>query len=157
MLICLSIVGPKIGYLGSKGQANGIAEKRALRNNGGWATAVLHTRGLPEGNRKTSSWIISWRTFFNMRYQIYKQENVYACILLNVISLLFSQVELMPGVVRLLDHLSLCKIPMALATSSSKEYLSLKTSKKHADIFRSKGNNFQGIKTRNQGNNLDDI
>ena len=63
----------------------------------------------------------------------------------------------MPGVVRLLDHLSLCKIPMALATSSSKEYLSLKTSKKHADIFRSKGNNFQGIKTRNQGNNLDDM
>ena len=139
MSICLSIVGPQIGYLGSKGQANGIAEKRALRDNGRWATADLHTRGLPEGNRKTSSWIISWRTFFDMRYQIY---NVYACILLNVISLLFSQVELMPGVVRLLDHLSLCKIPMALATSSSKEYLSLKTSKKHADIFRSKGNNF---------------
>ena len=77
---------------------------------------------------------------------------VSTCILLNLISLLFSQVELMPGVIRLLDHLSLCKIPMALATSSSKEYLSLKTSKKHADIFRSKGNNFQGIKTRNQGN-----
>ena len=88
---------------------------------------------------------------------ISRKNLVYACILLNVISLLFSQVELMPGVVRLLDHLSLCKIPMALATSSSKEYLSLKTSKKHADIFRSKGNNFQGIKTRNQGNNLDDI
>ena len=87
----------------------------------------------------------------------YLSRKISTCILLNLISLLFSQVELMPGVIRLLDHLSLCKIPMALATSSSKEYLSLKTSKKHADIFRSKGNNFQGIKTRNQGNNLDDI
>ena len=87
----------------------------------------------------------------------YISRKISTCILLNLISLLFSQVELMPGVIRLLDHLSLCKIPMALATSSSKEYLSLKTSKKHADIFRSKGNNFQGIKTRNQGNNLDDI
>ena len=82
----------------------------------------------------------------------YLSRKISTCILLNLISLLFSQVELMPGVIRLLDHLSLCKIPMALATSSSKEYLSLKTSKKHADIFRSKGNNFQGIKTRNQGN-----
>ena len=82
----------------------------------------------------------------------YISRKISTCILLNLISLLFSQVELMPGVIRLLDHLSLCKIPMALATSSSKEYLSLKTSKKHADIFRSKGNNFQGIKTRNQGN-----
>ena len=86
-------------------------------------------------------------------YEIkYISRKISTCILLNLISLLFSQVELMPGVIRLLDHLSLCKIPMALATSSSKEYLSLKTSKKHADIFRSKGNNFQGIKTRNQGN-----
>ena len=33
--ICLSIVGLKIGYLGSKSQTNGIAKERALRNNGG--------------------------------------------------------------------------------------------------------------------------
>ena len=47
----------------------------------------------------------------------------------------------MPGVVRLLDHLKNCGIPMALATSSSKEYLSLKTSKKHSSIFTSKKEN----------------
>ena len=88
---------------------------------------------------------------YDIKY-LSRKKLVFTCILLNLISLLFSQVELMPGVIRLLDHLSLCKIPMALATSSSKEYLSLKTSKKHADIFRCKGNNFQGIKTRNQGN-----
>ena len=41
----------------------------------------------------------------------------------------------MPGVIRLLDHLKNCGIPMALATSSSKEYLSLKTSKNHSSIF----------------------
>ena len=43
----------------------------------------------------------------------------------------------MPGVIRLLDHLKSCGIPMALATSSSKEYLSLKTSKKHSSVFSS--------------------
>ena len=41
----------------------------------------------------------------------------------------------MPGVVRLLDHLKDCGIPVALATSSSKEYLNIKTSKKHSSIF----------------------
>lgn len=41
----------------------------------------------------------------------------------------------MPGVVRLLDHLKDCGIPIALATSSSKEYLNIKTSKKHSSIF----------------------
>lgn len=44
----------------------------------------------------------------------------------------------MPGVITLLDHLKNCGIPMALATSSSKEYLSLKTSKKHSSVFSSK-------------------
>ena len=46
----------------------------------------------------------------------------------------------MPGVIRLLDHLKNCRIPMALATSSSSDYLSLKTSKKHSTTFREKSN-----------------
>ena len=44
----------------------------------------------------------------------------------------------MPGAVRLLDHLKGCGIPIALATSSSKEYLDIKTSKKHSTIFTPK-------------------
>ena len=54
---------------------------------------------------------------------------------MDILNLNFFKVELMPGVVRLLEHLKNCGIPMALATSSSKEYLSLKTSKKHSSIF----------------------
>ena len=141
MPICLSIVGLEIGYLGSKSQTNGIAKERALRNNGGWATTVMHTRGLPEGNRKTSSCIISRRTFsiwdikyISINFYIFSMYGYFT----KFICLLFFQVDLMPGVVRLLEHLSRCKIPMALATSSSKEYLGLKTSKRHADMFRSK-------------------
>ena len=54
---------------------------------------------------------------------------------IDTLNLNFFKVELMPGVIRLLEHLKNCGIPMALATSSSKEYLSLKTSKKHSSIF----------------------
>ena len=59
----------------------------------------------------------------------------------DILNLNFFKVELMPGVIRLLEHLKNCGIPMALATSSSKEYLSLKTSKKHSSVFTPKEQN----------------
>ena len=55
----------------------------------------------------------------------------------------------MPGVIRLLDHLKNCGIPMALATSSSKEYLSLKTSKNHSSIFTPREQNGMTLSFQN--------
>ena len=55
----------------------------------------------------------------------------------------------MPGVIKLLDHLKNCGIPMALATSSSKEYLSLKTSKNHSSIFTPREQNGMTLSFQN--------
>ena len=55
----------------------------------------------------------------------------------------------MPVVIKLLDHLKNCGIPMALATSSSKEYLSLKTSKNHSSIFTPREQNGMTLSFQN--------
>ena len=47
---------------------------------------------------------------------------------------LFPGVQLLSGVKRLIEHLQEANIPIAVATSSSKEYFELKT-QKHLDLF----------------------
>ena len=49
---------------------------------------------------------------------------------------LFPTVGLLPGVKRLIEHLQKANVPIAVATSSSKEYFELKT-QNHLDLFRS--------------------
>ena len=47
---------------------------------------------------------------------------------------LFPNVQLLPGVKRFIEHLHREKVPIAVATSSSKEYFELKT-QNHLDLF----------------------
>jgi pseudouridine-5'-monophosphatase len=47
----------------------------------------------------------------------------------------FNQAELLPGVDRLLNHCLKKKIPIAVATSSTREYFDLKTTN-HGNVFR---------------------
>ena len=46
----------------------------------------------------------------------------------------FVDVDVLPGVKKLIQHLHDSKIPIAVATSSSKDYFELKT-KKHQELF----------------------
>ena len=57
---------------------------------------------------------------------------------------LFPEVDLMPGVEKILSHFKENDVPMAVATSSSEEYLHLKTDKKHREIFAT-GNYFHHV------------
>ena len=54
------------------------------------------------------------------------------------------QVDLMPGVGRLLKNLKKNGIPTAVATTSSEEYLKLKTEKNHGQMFE-RGNYFSHL------------
>ncbi|CAB3233433.1 unnamed protein product [Arctia plantaginis] len=48
---------------------------------------------------------------------------------------IFPESQLMPGAKKLVEHLHKCNVPIALATSSTKEAYKIKTSKHHPGLF----------------------